>query len=171
MLSNWYVIHVSSKSECGLCSKINKTVPDNLYKQCFVPQAEYIFKNNGEHEKRTRPLFPGYIFVISDSIESFYEALKKINGYKRILKDDNKFTPISQKEANIIAGITDDDYIIGSSEGYIENSNIIITDGPLKWLKGTIKKIDRHKRTAIVEMTFMGQIQEVQMSLNIISKT
>lgn len=129
-----------------------------------------IFKSNGSYEKRIQPLFPGYIFVITDTIDAFYDELKKVDGFKRVLKEGDFFTPISKEEAAFIAGFTDDDYNIGMSEGYILDSKVYITSGPLLGREGVIKKIDRHKRLAIIELYFMGQPQLVRMPLEIVSK-
>ena len=170
LFSNWYVIQVLPKSEYRLCEKIKGRIDKNLFSDCFVPQAEYVYKNNGLYEKRIRPLFPGYLFVITDQVSAFYEALKKVDGFKRILKEDDYFTPISMEEAASIAGVTNDDYSISMSEGYILDSKVYITSGPLLGREAIIKKIDRHKRSAIVEMKFMGQPQLVRMPLEIISK-
>lgn len=170
MLSNWYVIQVLPKNEYRLCEKIKNRIDPLLFSDCFVPQAEYIFKTNGIYEKRIRPLFPSYIFVITDTINAFYDALKRVEGFKRVLKEGEYFTPISREEADMIAGITNDDYSISMSEGYILDSKIYITSGPLLGREGVIKKIDRHKRSAIIELHFMGQPQLVRMPLEIVSK-
>lgn len=171
MYSNWYVIQVQSKSEYRLCTKIKARIPRNLYTDCFVPQAEYLYKKDGLFEKRIRPLFSGYIFVITDDVKDFYDALKKIDGFKRILKNGEDFTPISREEADFIAGITDQDYNISLSEGFIIDSKITITSGPLIGNEGIIKKIDRHKRIGLIEFNFMGQPQLIKMPLEIISKS
>ena len=170
LFSNWYVIQVLPKNEYRLCVKIKSRIIPDLFQDCFVPQAEYIFKSNGSYEKRIQPLFPGYIFVITDTIDAFYDELKKVDGFKRVLKEGDFFTPISKEEAAFIAGFTDDDYNLGMSEGYILDSKVYITSGPLLGREGVIKKIDRHKRLAIIELYFMGQPQLVRMPLEIVSK-
>lgn len=171
MYSNWYVIQVQPKSEYRLCTKIKDRISKDLYRDCFVPQAEYLYKKDGVFEKRIRPLFPGYIFVSTDNVKNFYDSLKKIDGFKRILKSGEDFTPISSEEAGFISGITDDDYNISLSAGFIIDSKITITSGPLVGNEGIIKKIDRHKRIGLIEINFMGQPQLVKMPLEIISKS
>ena len=171
LFSNWYVIQVLPKNESGLCAKIKSRIDGALYTDCFVPQTEYVFKRDGLYEKQIRPLFPGYLCVITDKIEMFYDALKKVEGFKRILKEGDYFTSISSQEAAFIAGITNEDYSISMSEGYILNSRVYITSGPLLGHEGIIKKIDRHKRSAIIELHFMGQPQLVKMPLEIVSKS
>lgn len=171
MYSNWYVIQVQPKSEYRLCTKIKDRISKDLYRDCFVPQAEYLYKKDGVFEKRIRPLFPGYIFVSTDNVKNFYDSLKKIDGFKRILKSGEDFTPISSEEAGFISGITDDEYNISLSAGFIIDSKITITSGPLVGNEGIIKKIDRHKRIGLIEINFMGQPQLVKMPLEIISKS
>lgn len=171
MYSNWYVIQVQPKSEHRLCTKIKDRVPKELYSDCFVPQVEYLYKKDGVFEKRIKPLFPGYIFVITNEIRKFYDAFKFVDGFKKVLTDGEDFAPIRQEEADFIAGITDKDRNISLSEGYIVNSKIIVTSGPLLGREGIIKKIDRHKRLAFIEFDFMGQPQLIKIPLEIVSKS
>ena len=171
MYSNWYVIQVQPKSEHRLCTKIKDRVSKELYSDCFVPQVEYLFKKDGIFEKRIKPLFPGYVFVITDNIRDFYDSLKRINGFKKVLTDGEDFAPIRQEEADFIAGITDKDKNVSLSEGYIIDSKIVVTSGPLLGREGIIKKIDRHKRLAFIEFDFMGQPQLIKIPLEIVSKS
>ena len=45
------------------------------------------------------------------------------------------------------------------------------TDGPLQGKEGLIKKIDRHKRKAYLELPMFGRMQTVQVGLEIVAKT
>ena len=47
---------------------------------------------------------------------------------------------------------------------------IQITSGALVGLEGQIKKIDRHKRIAIVAMRMMGAVREVPLMLEVVEK-
>ena len=78
---------------------------------------EYLNKKDGVFEKRIKPLFPGYVFVITDEIRSFYDSLKFIDGFKKVLTDGEDFSPIKQDEADFIAGITDKDRNISYPRG------------------------------------------------------
>lgn len=63
-----------------------------------------------------------------------------------------------------------DDQIVEMSEGIIENDQIIITRGPLKGHEGLIKKIDRHKRRAYLELEMFGRKIETQVGLEVVAK-
>jgi transcriptional antiterminator NusG len=51
-----------------------------------------------------------------------------------------------------------------------ENDEVIILSGPLKDLKGCIKKLNLHKRVAEVEMSFMGRKTVIFMGVDWIMK-
>jgi transcriptional antiterminator NusG len=55
--------------------------------------------------------------------------------------------------------------------GVIEGDRIIVTKGPLQGFESLIKKIDRHKRKATIEITLMGLPLAVDVGLEVISKT
>ena len=57
------------------------------------------------------------------------------------------------------------------SEGIIEPSRIRILSGPLMGMEGQIRKIDRHKRKAWIEVELFGRIQRVEVGLEIPMKT
>ena len=42
--------------------------------------------------------------------------------------------------------------------------------GPLQGKEGYIKKIDRHKRRAFLEMPMFGRVQKIQVGLEIVAK-
>ena len=63
-----------------------------------------------------------------------------------------------------------DDYIAQESVGVIEGDNIIIKYGPLHGLEGSILKVNRHKRIAIIRADFMGGPREIKVGLEIIDK-
>lgn len=170
MQSNWYAIQVRTGSEKRICDKIIGAVEPTLYQECFVPLAEYVVKRNGEYQKMIRPLFPGYLFVITDYIEQVSGQLFKIADFKRVLKSDNIFTPIEQEEADLLAGLYDDAYLVRLSKGIIVNSRVMVLSGPFQGREGLIKKIDRHRRTGLVEMTMMGRPMEIQIPLEIVEK-
>ena len=63
------------------------------------------------------------------------------------------------------------DHIDELSQGYIEGDKINIISGPLVGYEGMIKKIDRHKRVAYIEVKLFDQITMVQVGLEIIGKS
>lgn len=56
------------------------------------------------------------------------------------------------------------------SEGIIEGSKVSVNSGPLQGMEGYIRKIDRHKRKAYLEIPFFGRTQNIQVGLEIVEK-
>jgi len=170
-LDNWYAIQVIAGQEKSICSKILTRVPTKAYEDCFVPMVEFVYRKEGKYVNVVKPMFPGYLLVVSDTIREFHDEIKKITDFKRIIKTGADFTSIKPEEVRMLMGFCDNDKTIGLSEGIIEGSQIHITKGPLKGYEGLIRKIDRHKRVAYIELNSFGAVTKVRMPLEIISKS
>ena len=169
----WYAIWTSVGSERKLCSWIKDFVPDRLYEDCFVPLIEQNRKIKGEWKTCKKPLFPGYLFVKTDetNIGRFAERLKRSELFAVILSTDGEFTPVSEEEIYVINCAYRNSGILGLSVGMIEGDKITILSGPLIGMEGSIKKINRHKRTATIELFLFGRISRINIGLEIILKS
>ena len=142
----------------------------------FVPQIELIFKNSEFIRKQLKPMFPGYVFTesIVDEIE-FITYISKIVRFSKCIfyilgKDDLNYMKLSEDEKDFLLGFCGDEFIVEDSIGFIEGDKIFVTSGPLKGRESVIKKIDRHKRRAEIELEFMGDLRRVNVALEIIEK-
>ena len=75
--------------------------------------------------------------------------------------------PLTDSEVLLLQKLGGDDQIVETSIGVMEQDKIRITRGPLMGLEGCIKKIDRHKRTAWLEIEMMGRIVETGWGLKL----
>lgn len=57
-----------------------------------------------------------------------------------------------------------------SSSGVMEGDEIVILNGPLMNQTGLIKKLDRHKRLAYLEIEILGRVKTVKVGLEIVRK-
>ena len=103
-------------------------------------------------------------------MEELYYELKGVPELTKILGDGSCFIPLEEEEVSLLIQMGGKEHVAVMSSGYIEGDQVIITSGPLQTLKGTIRKIDRHKRTAVVQMKMMGRLQDVTMGLEIVRK-
>ena len=60
--------------------------------------------------------------------------------------------------------------LIGMSKGVIRDGKMVVTSGPLKGREGLIRRIDRHKRTAEIEIPFADGDTRVTVGLEIYEK-
>ena len=165
-----YVVQVRTGAELKLAERFRheiKTEGEDI----FVPMYERRKSIRGEWTRVKRPLFPGYIFFETEDAESLYFRLKKIDAFNKILSTGHgEYTPIQTDEEMFLRALIGEDYVAQESVGVIEGDQIIVMHGPLKGLEGSIVKINRHKRIAIIRAEFMGGAREVKVGLEIIDK-
>ncbi|HWT76048.1 MAG TPA: antiterminator LoaP [Mobilitalea sp.] len=166
----WYAVQVRTGEEEKIKLLCNKIISGEILKECFIPYYERMKKYLGEWHKSSEILFPGYIFMVSDYIDELRVWVKKIPNLTKILGDGKDIIPLNDKEIEFLRKFGKEDHSIRMSQGYIENEKIIITDGPMKDFVGTIKKLDRHKRIAVIEMEFFERITEIHIGMEIIRK-
>lgn len=99
-----------------------------------------------------------------------YLVLKKIPSLIKILGDESEIISLYDREVEFLMKFGKEEHLVKMSYGYIENDRIVITDGPMKDYKGTVKKIDRHKRKAVIEVELFGRTMEVNVGVEIVKK-
>ena len=159
----------------GLHRKVRRMLHEKIFStidwDCCDTRVYILWKRyKGEWHTRQRVLFPGYIFTVSDDIEALQEQLKTIIGLTRLLGTGGEITPLTDRERDFLLNLGGEDQIVRMSEGVIENETIRITSGPLKGKEAYIRKIDRHKRKAWLELPMFGRTQRVEAGLEITEK-
>lgn len=92
--------------------------------------------------------------------------------YKILSYGNTNDIAVRESEKIALLRLCDEDYTIKASTGYIVGDKIYIKDGQLKGgVESIIKKIDRHKRKALIELNFLGETRKVFVSLEVVQKT
>jgi transcriptional antiterminator NusG len=108
--------------------------------------------------------------VIAEDITAFAAALKEVPEFTKMLKADEEIAPIYPHEEAVLKRLVDKKEIVGMSTGIIENDKVRILEGPLVGLEGIVKKINRHKRTAVLKMELFDRVMQVEVGLEITEK-
>lgn len=143
----------------------------------YAPTYERIVTFHGERKSVTKRFFPGYLFIQSDAVIDFYTRLREVKtaGFlatmTRILGRDEGFLPLSDREEKAILSLIGRDHHAGMSYGRIRDGKLTITRGPLTGREGDIIRIDRHKKTAVLSMPFLGRDVQVRLGLEITEKS
>lgn len=166
----WYVVQVQTGNEIQTKDICNHLIERELLLECFIPQYEKMKRYQGAWHKEKAILFPGYMFVKTNDIELLFLTLRNVPKLTKVLGIGNELVPIHLEEKQFLEKILNEKYIVEVSKGYIIGEQIYITDGPMKHFTGTIKKIDRHKRIAIIELEMFGRKIEASLGLEVIGK-
>ena len=165
----WYVMQVLTGSETEVCEQCRKRIMQER-EDVFVLLAERMTKIRGEWSLVTSRLFPGYVFIDTERIRDFYERLKNIDCMTKILRTGDEMTPIYREEEDYFRIIGGENHIVRYSQGYIEGDELVITSGAMKDCQGKVKKILRHKRLVVLEISLMGRLVEVTVGMGIVAR-
>ena len=118
----------------------------------------------------TEETISGYVFLIAENQEKLVNGLRKVIGLTKLIGTGDEIVPLVQEEIDLLMKIGTDKQLVEISSGIIENDRVQILAGPLMGMEGNIRRIDRHKRTAYLEIEMFGRTVEMKVGLEIIRK-
>ena len=170
----WYVLFVKAGKERKIEHYLNKLLNSSISTP-FIPLQEILFKKAGIMKREVRFLFPGYVFI--ESVLSDQQFAQEINPIINrcsdiigLLKYSETEISMKESEKNMLISLCDNEYCISSSIGVIEGDKIHITDGPLKGMESIVRKVNRHRREAVIEIEIMGDVRLVTVALEVVEK-
>lgn len=153
----WYAVQVETGKESVIKNYCSKIVDKTTHNDIFVLRFNKVKKFYGKWHQESKVMFPGYIFIDTDTPEQVYEALKNVPAFTSLLgRDKDSFVPIERSKEELFRKMVNDNYEIAMSCGMIEGDKVTITDGPLAGKEAMICKINRHKRTATLNVEMFG---------------
>jgi len=181
-MKNWVVLFARTGSEEKLVEELEKKLSAYGFVP-FAPTKEKKQRSKGIITKKSERMFPGYILLQTENEpgqigEKLRAGLRTIDAAKerrdvfRILHygDDQQDIIMHEAERVQLERLLNEEFCVAGSVGFVEGDRVWVTSGPLKGLESSIKKINRHKREAIVEMEMMGAVREVTLMLEIVEK-
>lgn len=169
-VSMWYVMQVRTGTEEKIRCQCEKVIDCSILERCFIPYFQRKKRFQGEWHIQKEILFPGYVFLITEQPEPLTDELKKVIGLTKLLKTGEEITPLSHEEVALLMKLGNEEQEVEMSTGIIEGDKVRIYEGPLQGMEGLIKKIDRHKRMAYLEVEMFGRTVEMKVGLEIVSR-
>ncbi|WP_434752109.1 antiterminator LoaP [Paenibacillus amylolyticus] len=174
----WYVVYVETSKESLVSLYLNKYFKQ-LDLRCFFPMRKVPERVEGSFVEVVKPLFPGYVFVYAQMNPDLYTSINKIPRIFRILRKgkysrtdiDSYYTEIDEKEIEPILGLVGNDGIIDYSQAIATDNEIVVTSGPLKGREELIKKINKRKMRAKIELNLLGAQCDIDVGLNIVNNS
>lgn len=171
MIAVWYAVQVATGREETTRDMCRKLIDKELYKDIFIIRFDKAKKYYGEWHKEKKIMFPGYMFIDTDNPNEIYEQLKNVPEFMKILgRNGNDFIAIESSKEALFKAMVSKNYEIPISIGVIEGDKVIVKEGPLVGMEAYIKKIDRHKKVAILKAEMFEQEIGVSVGLEVIEK-
>ena len=170
----YYVIQVATGREEAFIANVKKLNPVLAERHNFIfLTRELTIRRKGQWLKELQPMFASYIIVQTvNEIDAWSLAeLKKIPDFYHFLNSNTDIVPLNDKDLSIIQHFLGLGPKIGSSlVRFDENDRIVVIEGPLKGIEGSIIKVDRRKQRAKIRIDFKGSAHTLDLSFEDISK-
>lgn len=167
----WYAIQTITGNEENIIGVIQRVVENRVYEKCFQLKREVVWRIGGICKIHIEPLFPGYIFVETENSKEFYQQLKEVPQYAKILgKEEREFYPVSREEELFLKRLLNGD--IGntvrlSTVKVDETGEILECTKPLKpYLKYVVKKRIR-LRYVLIRIHLFGRDREILLGIRL----
>lgn len=179
----WYVLFVRTNTEHKVVKAFNDFVQSSqtaFYFKLFVPETEKYYRSKankryGEQFLR-HLLFSGYVFIEtnmpSDKFKDFIAThlRNSIHIIKLLRYGNDQGIAVTFEERQKFECLFKGKRCVEHSKGYIEGEKIVITGGPLFGMESNIKRINRHNRSAIIELDMLNPKHMLQVALEIVDK-
>lgn len=155
-----YCVSCYSGNEQKVAKKIRRIVQDVTV---IVPVYERDEKKGGKWQTCHHALLPGYLFLYMDRLLKT-NLLFSIGNLTGILRYDDDTCELRGGDLEFAKWVLKYQGSIGLSRVVMEGERIKVIDGPLKDYEGVIKKVNKHRRSAMIEIRVGKYIKDVWMS-------
>lgn len=168
----WYVVRTQGNREKSVAEKIKKEgeTGDLVGKigQVLVPLEKSVFLKNKKVEKETI-MFPGYIFMETNSLGELKYFLKGVKGATGFLAERNgDIQSLTEAEVNKMIGKQTESMNKKIDNIFTKGEEVKINEGAFASFTGTIEKIEDQKVTLAVSI--FGRKTPVTLEMHQIDK-
>jgi len=165
---SWYVIYSKPREEYRAKENL-----ENQGYEVFLPTCQIEKLINSKVSLITEPLFPRYLFIKLDQINSNWFPIRSTKGVSSLLRFGKESNPIhvpDQIISNLRTFLNSQSVI---DKLFEQNAPIFICDGIFKGLVGIFQKINYSmtgEQRALVLIELLGKLQQFSISLKAIQK-
>jgi transcriptional antiterminator NusG len=169
---NWYTVKVQNSREKSVSEKLKLDMAREFKEEInvLIPSQKLSYVKDGKVKQKDQILYPGYIFVETESIDRVLHFTKIINGMTSVLKDPQG-NPIVMRQSEIDRMAGEVEIRKQSDKGlYALGQEITVKNGPFASFKGIVKSIDYDKDKVRIEVTIFGRVSSLDLTLSDISQ-
>jgi transcriptional antiterminator NusG len=170
--TNWYTVKVQHNYEQKVSDRIELEMKrSNREIKVHIPKERTFLAKNGKKVPREKALYPGYIFVETESIGELVRIVRETSGASNILKGkDGAFATLRVDEANKMLNQKQEFEQPFNNELYIIGEDVEIIDGPFTDIVGKIDTINLETKRVVVLVSIFKKITPVDLAIDQITK-
>lgn len=158
----WYLLRCPEGNETDYLDRCSELLDSEETGEVLCFHYQRMMRYGGGWHLEKRMVLPGCVFVAGTN-----RLVKRYQQRNLKQKCEVILTPC---EAPYLKKLCGDGSLIEISRGIVRNGAVVVTSGPLKGRESLIRKIDRHKRTAKIEIPLAGSQKQITVGLEIYEK-
>lgn len=169
---NWYTVKVQNNREKSVSEKLRSDMQREFKEEIniLIPSQKISFIKDGKVKQKEQILYPGYIFVETESIDRVLHFTKIINGMTSVLKDPQG-NPIVMRQSEIDRMNGEVETRNSVEKGlYAVGQEVTVKNGPFASFKGKITTLDYKTEKAKIEVSIFGRVTALDLTLSDISQ-
>lgn len=169
---NWYTVKVQNNREKSVSEKLKFDMLREFKEEVsvLIPSQRISYIKNGKVKQKEQILYPGYIFVETESIDRVLHFTKIINGMTSVLKDPQG-NPIVLRKSEVDRMNGEVEVRNSVDKGlYAIGQEVTVKNGPFASFKGKITNLDYEREKAKIEVSIFGRVTALDLTLADISK-
>jgi transcriptional antiterminator NusG len=169
---NYFAVQVRTRSEEKYI-KLFKALHPEVTIPIYFPQRKVDIRRRGKIIPSSAAVFPGYIFLEVENDEDILRHqwnFRRTDGFFRFLKSNQNIKALTDRDLEIVLHfIKKVGPLAGKSKVYFdENSRIVVMEGPLMGLEGSIIKVDKRKGRAKIKLDLYNDSFSIDLAFEVI---
>ncbi len=149
----WYLGQAPEGREQSICQKIRSLVDPEVLDDAFVIFKERWFKQGKEWSIRRFQMYRGYFFVATTDVIELQKQLARLSFPVSLVgAKERAVVPLDVQAQAWFESAMDNTYTIRNSTGVIVDGVLHVQAGPLLGQEDRVRKIDRHRRSCLVDV-------------------
>lgn len=142
--------------------------PSCIVEELFVPKARVGVKRDGKWVPGEEVLLPGYLIAICRDPAALARAMRRADGFARIVSQDNAFISLPEENVAWLEAQTQrGGAAVEMSEGYVEDGVLHVTKGPLVGREADVVRVNHRRKIAYLELEAFGRTITAQLGIKI----
>lgn len=170
----WYVIRTQTNKEKVVLERFQAEIERELkdkVKNILIPTEKVFSVKNGKKSYKDKIIYPGYIFIETNSISEVSLLSRRISGCSGFLKNKNgDIDTVKDSEIKKIFNVQEENENLEISKVWVVGERVKIIDGPFASFEGEIETKDEQKEKIKIAVSIFGRKTMVDLSFNQIDR-
>ncbi len=163
----WYVLKCREGQEEIIIRSCRQHLSAQVLEEAFQFSSRRMKKYLGEWHIDTFQMFPGYVFLQSSHPERLSEELEQFREITSVLEQDRLLLPVEKEKEQLFRALCGSGHVLDLSRGSVKNGCFRAVEGPLAGRENLIRKLDLHKRIAVLDRRLIGSDRDIWAGIDI----